>query len=323
MLKSAYIRYLNTGLRVLIALLCLWFLYREFFIKDNFNTLWNLFISTPVTFRTLTIIAVALVLVFVNWGLETFKWHMLIARVEPISWFKAFESVISGITFSLFTPNRIGEFAARIFYLESNHRIKGILISIIGSVSQLCITMIAGSFCFCYYLIVHQDLDNLEKTLLITAAVMTSTLILLFYFNMDILRTLLLKINRAKRTRIYLNVFSSYSAKELSKILTLSLVRYLTFSFQYFLLLQFFQISLSLFEGFVVISSIFFVLAIIPTIALAELGIRGAAAIYFLGSYSDNSLGILASSYGLWCINLALPAVLGLLFLPRINFFRK
>ncbi len=299
MLKSAYIRYLNTGLRVLIALLCLWFLYREFFIKDNFNTLWNLFISTPVTFRTLTIIAVALVLVFVNWGLETFKWHMLIARVEPISWFKAFESVISGITFSLFTPNRIGEFAARIFYLESNHRIKGILISIIGSVSQLCITMIAGSFCFCYYLIVHQDLDNLEKTLLITAAVMTSTLILLFYFNMDILRTLLLKINRAKRTRIYLNVFSSYSA------------------------LQFFQISLSLFEGFVVISSIFFVLAIIPTIALAELGIRGAAAIYFLGSYSDNSLGILASSYGLWCINLALPAVLGLLFLPRINFFRK
>lgn len=323
MLNSAYFRYLNTALKVLIALICLWFLYREFFKKDNFSTLWELFISTPVTFKSLAIIASALALVFVNWGLETFKWHMLIARVEPISWFKAFESVISGITFSLFTPNRIGEFAARIFYLETNHRIKGILISIIGSVSQLCITIIAGSFCFCYYLIVHQDLDNLEKTLLITAAVITSTIILLFYYNMDILRTILLKINRAKRTRMYLNVFSSYAASDLSKILTLSFARYLTFSFQYFLLLRFFNISISLAEGFVIISSIFFVLAIIPTIALAELGIRGAAAIYFLGSYSSNSLGIVASSYGLWCINLALPAVLGLLFLPQINFFRK
>jgi hypothetical protein len=97
----------------------------------------------------------------------------------------------------------------------------------------------------------------------------------------------------------------------------------MVFSTQYYLLFIVFDIPVDFLQSFMLTSSIFFVLAIIPTIAFAELGIRGATAIYFLSPYVSNELSILASSYALWCINLVLPAILGLLFIPQLNFFRK
>ena len=63
---------------------------------------------------------IALILVPVNWGIETFKWKYLIKKIEYISFSKAFKSILSGVTIGIFTPNRMGEFAGRIFYLESD-----------------------------------------------------------------------------------------------------------------------------------------------------------------------------------------------------------
>jgi hypothetical protein len=72
-------------------------------------------------------------------------------------------------------------------------------------------------------------------------------------------------------------------------------------------------------------------MAIIPTIALTELGIRGSVALYIFGLYSGqvlpvsgaNSLGIFAASTLLWTINLGIPALIGTIFVFRLQFFRK
>jgi hypothetical protein len=314
---------INILLRAIIAVVCCFYLYRELFVHHKFSQVWQQFISIELNTRSMLLLSLAALLVFVNWGIESAKWRLLLAKIEKVSAYTAFESVISGITISIFTPNRIGEFAARIFYLESNHRVRGILASIIGSVSQLCVTVVTGSFSFVFFLIRHQQFNSLEKAISLILAFLISTSVILFYYNMDVLRTLMIKIRRARKMRIYLNVFSFYRTSELNRIMMLSIIRYLVFSLQYFLLLRFFNINLPVAESFIIISGIFFVLAIIPTIALTELGIRGYTALYFLEPYSANSLGIIAASYGLWLINLVLPAMLGLLFLPKLKFFRK
>jgi hypothetical protein len=320
---------LNTALKIGVALLCLWFLYHEFFVKEKegrhygFPLLWDQFMQIEFTWSKYMMLFIAGMMVFLNWGLETTKWRLLIKRIEDMRWFKAFEAVISGITISIFTPNRVGEFAARIFYLKSNHRIKGILISVIGSISQLCVTLVVGSFCFTYFLLLHQQFNSIEKALIVTCPLLLSTFMILVYYNMDILRSLLLKLNKGRKTRIYLNVFTFYNAGQLTRVLFLSIVRFLVFSAQYYLLFLFFDIRVSVAESFMLSSSIFFVLALIPTIAFAELGIRGATALYFLSPYTANELSVLASSYALWCINLAIPALVGLFFIPQLNFFKK
>ncbi len=64
-------------------------------------------------------------------------------------------------------------------------------------------------------------------------------------------------------------------------------------------------------------------LAIIPTTALAELGIRGKMSLLLLGLISTNSVGIIATAAGIWLINLILPAIAGTLFILGIRIFRN
>ncbi len=67
----------------------------------------------------------------------------------------------------------------------------------------------------------------------------------------------------------------------------------------------------------------FWVMAIIPSVAIADLGVRGEAAIYFLSSFSTltNPIAILLSTTLLWIINLILPALIGCFFVFKMKLF--
>lgn len=73
---------------------------------------------------------------------------------------------------------------------------------------------------------------------------------------------------------------------------------------------------MTLAEAYWLISVLYLVMAIIPTIALAEIGIRGEVSKLLFGMISANTLGIVAATVSIWLINLILPAIAGsLLFL--------
>src|ERR1035437_8372325 len=91
-----------------------------------------------------TIILVIL-LMLVNWGIEVVKWRFLIGKIEKLSFFKAVQAVFTGSPISIITPNRIGEYFGRVFILEKASHIQGILITILGSMSQMLITILTGT----------------------------------------------------------------------------------------------------------------------------------------------------------------------------------
>jgi hypothetical protein len=62
-------------------------------------------------------------------------------------------------------------------------------------------------------------------------------------------------------------------------------------------------------------------MAIVPTIAIAEIGIRGETALYFFLAISTNSVGIISSTTMLWFVNLILPALLGCLFIYKMKIY--
>ena len=68
---------------------------------------------------------------------------------------------------------------------------------------------------------------------------------------------------------------------------------------------------------------LFLVLAIVPTVALAELGFRGKVSIQLFGLLSANTIGILATAAGIWIINLVIPAIAGSLLILGIRLFRN
>ena len=276
-------------------------------------------------------------LMFVNWSLEAYKWKYLIGKVEKVSFFNALQAVLTGISISSFIPNRAGEFFGRVFILKTASHIEGILITVVGSMSQLLITVIAGSVALLIFIpqyltgagFSHGYLYYSLFTLIITL----DLILVALFFKLSFLTTLKERIllNGLKRLRKFFRIFAFYHNREMATVILLSLARYLVFSTQFYLLLLLFDVRIPYLNGLVLIALIYFIMTIIPTIALTELGIRGSVALYIFGLYfgqllpvtGNSNMGVFAASTLLWIINLGIPAMIGTIFVFRLQFFRK
>jgi hypothetical protein len=70
-------------------------------------------------------------------------------------------------------------------------------------------------------------------------------------------------------------------------------------------------------------SLVFLALAVIPSITLVELGIRGEISLHLIGIFAGNNLGILLTSVSVWFINLIMPALAGSLLILSIKIFKQ
>ena len=109
----------------------------------------------------------------------------------------------------------------------------------------------------------------------------------------------------------------------LAKILLLSSIRYCVFLLQYIILFHFFNVQVAVIHIVPVMSLVFLALAVIPSIALIEVGLRGEVSLRLMGLFSINSLGIGLTSVTVWFINLIIPAIIGTLFLLNVKLLTK
>ena len=262
--------------------------------------------------------------VFVNWGLEARKWQLLMNVLQPISFITAFKSVLCGVTFSLNTPNRMGEYAGRILFVDEGKRIKAITLSVAGGMAQLIITMLMGCFGLGYLIFSSHNSENLMgiSTLWLRIFLYGSSfgtlVFIFFFFRLGWLIKLLQKLPYSDRFLKYLHVLETFDAKILLRLLSISLFRYIVFVLQYIFMLQLLQVEQNVWSGFWLITVMFWILAIIPSFAIAELGIRGTIA-KTLFYYSNNTIGILTVTSGIWFVNLFIPALLGSLLILGIK----
>jgi hypothetical protein len=277
------------------------------------------------------------VLMLLNWGLEALKWRYLVSKIENISFLLAFKAVLSGLTVSIFTPNRVGEYFGRVFLLKQSNPLKGILITILGSMAQLVVYVVIGSFCFVYYLSHYQGFDSFFggyfQSIGFTALVGLGVVMLAMFLNVNLFIRIGNRLMPRKwhKVKYYLRTFGLFSKRELIIVLAISFLRYCVFTFQYFFLLRLFGLALPTSQVFLGIAVIFFIMTAIPTFALAELGIRSTVALWVLGGIlsssgydaSAASLSIVSAASALWVINLGLPALIGGVFVRRLRFFKK
>lgn len=303
------------------------YLYRQIVYKKEIEEIEQGFASMFTSHTDYLALSLVLLLMLVNWGLEALKWKMLVERYERISFFTALEAIFTGVTVSIFTPNRVGEYAGRIFHLANADLIKVSLATFIGNIAQLLATFIFGLlgllFIFPKYFAAF-SIFSLTAWVALCALVIGGCLFsIVLFLNSRLLTAVIGKLRFLGRLRKYGRVFSAYSRRELITLLLLSFVRYGVFSFQYYLLLRIFEVSIPFYDAMAMIFSIFLIMAIIPTVSVAELGIRGSVSLYLFGILSGNSMGIVTTSFALWLINLAFPAVLGALFVFNLKLIRK
>ena len=251
----------------------------------------------------------------INWIIESFKWRFLINKIEEIKILTAIKAVFSGVTFSVFTPNRIGELAGRVFILKPENRVKAIFATGLSSFSQLLVTIVIGLFSLIVLISFYPEKarfipSEYIKYLPILSIILLSLLIY-FYFKIKLVVSFLAKFKFMAKVKEYILIIKKYSPIELFILLIFSSLRYSVFIIQFYFLLKFFLVEISFFNTFLGVSLMYLAMSAVPTFALSEIGVRGSVALIFIGIFSTQTAGILTASILLWVINLALPAIIG------------
>jgi len=319
-LKASSRKFISLLLKIVIALAAFFFIYKRLVFQNDSLTIWFNISSINIGVW-ITILG----LMLVNWFVEVTKWIILSQSIEPIGFSIAIKAILIGVTLSVFTPNRVGEVGGKILFMQPENRGKGLFLSMIGSLSQLLITIIFGLLGGMYYLKkytpFYKNITDTNVFLLELLVVSILIFLLVVFFRLSRLSKIILTYSFFRPLQKYVKGISELSFLLLLKILSLSFLRYLVFSYQYYLLLKVCGVSISYFSGLMMIALTFFSISLVPTIAISEIGVRGSAAVIFLGLLSTNTSGIVAASFLTWVVNIAIPAIVGVLFVFQVKLF--
>jgi hypothetical protein len=266
-------------------------------------------------------------LMLLNWGIEAVKWQMLVKPVQPQSFFEALATVLSGVSVAIITPARLGEFAGRIVRLKPELRFQGFVCSVTGSISQLSVTLLAGISAFPFLIFRYTDFMNQYPPflfyLLCFICLLSCLLILLFYFGLPVIEKRLLKYRLFKKSIKKLDVIKHYNFRTLLIILSLSILRYIIFTGQYFLMFHVLDLTVPLPDFLVLMNTVFLVSSFIPSFSLGEVFTRGSVLVWVFGLIFFPAEKLLTISFIIWLINLVLPGLAGYVFFTRARIFKQ
>ncbi len=314
-------RIVNIVIKAIIVLLLIWAIYAQVFQKEDAGLLWRNFLNHFHTQNLPWLIAVVL-LVPVNWGFETFKWQVLIKNFLKQSFWKSYKAILGGITISIFTPNRIGEYGGRILFVEAKYNWKAVVATLVGSLGQLLVLLSLGLIGTLYFVYEYVGEELYILQIIFFLGIVLVAVMVFGFFNIDLIVNLISRIPRSYKLRRYIrhvNILRKYSNKDLAHSLLYALLRYMTYSVQYFLMLRFFGIEVAFFAALAGIATIFFLQTSVPLPPVMGLLTRGQIALYVWGFFADNNADILGASFGLFIINLVVPALLGMMLIVKIN----
>ncbi len=305
---------LNYLLGGIISILLLWGIYLQVqkqLAKVDTEVLWQ---TGPGY-----LLGISLLLMPVNLGLEAWKWYLLAGSAQKLSYRQALGSYLAGIAFSIVTPNRIGEYPGRLLYLKRKNTFRLISVSLLGIVAQMLTLFIYGLLGLIYF---NLFFPNTVSIILLIACAICTIIIFIVYWRFETWSPLIERIKWLRKYHVYGKLLKRFTSKEQLTILIISIVRYSIYTAQYLILLQWMNVHMPLVQGFFMSALFFWVITIIPSVTLIELGERGQVSLYLFHHFSENTIGILGATVSVWCINLILPAIIGSILLFRMRLIR-
>jgi hypothetical protein len=260
--------------------------------------------------------ALLLLLAPANWSLEILKWRSLSPASIPLPfqvWVKVF---LAGMAAALFSPNRTGESIGRILSLPPQLRWPLGTSALLGSLAQLCVTLIGGVLAWEYW-VPNSVFPAYLMPFRWAMRLIGLCLLLFFLFRIPMaLRRFYRYAPKALKSQLK-HASKGIRQKNWLQGLGWAFARYLVFLLQWWIGLQALGIGLPFTVVLPAVAFIFFGNALLPSFAFTELASRGSLSILFLGNLGiAPGLALLVSSV-LWVVNLALPALPGFFFLLK------
>lgn len=274
-------------------------------------------------FEAVGVMTAVVLLMLVNWVTEACKWKYITRVLHPMSTWQAIEAVFCGLTWAVFTPNRIGEFGGRVMFLPNRKRIHGIFAMAVGSFGQNVITNTLGLIALIWFTFTYLHINIVISLSLSLAAVSFIILLLIFYFNIGWLVTLLNRIKFLRKYHRFFDIMDRYHTHELLNIMTFCLLRFFVFSFQYYLVIHLLIPDMPVFQMMMMVFILFFIQSALPSLDLFDIVVRNYTATTFFVYITNQNLAVMAAVSSIWFINLILPAILGSVFVLKLRFFER
>lgn len=267
----------------------------------------NLLSTSLFSFQSILIL---IFLTIINWFFEITKWKLLGSQVESLSFIEASEQSLASLSFSLLTPNRIGEYGAKALYFKKEERKKVMILNFIGNFHQLLVTLMLG---FIGLIIIEPFLrtnaTEFPINFVFILVILLAVSILILMFNKRFI---------SWRQKKWDNL-DFISRKLNSKVFLFSLIRYLIFSHQFYFLIQIFEVDMAYPSAMAGIASMYLISSIVPALSLFDFVLKGSVAVLIFGLFDISPSLILCITTLMWILNFAGPAIIGSYFVLRFK----
>jgi len=264
----------------------------------------------------------AVMLMPVNWLAETRKWTILIPSDENLSTARAFRAVCAGITVSLFTPNRVGEYGGRILFLSPKNHAQGIMSNLLGNAAQLLVIFAIGLPAAVIYFHGLPGEQPGWLTLMLVPALGATGLLAWAYFNISLIcywaTTLPIPMFLKEMLKKW-QLLQHCNKKQLSNVLYWALLRFTVYTLQYWFFLLYFGVRTEVLTAIAGIATLYLLQTSLPLPPLTGLLTRGNLAIQIWAPFYAEPSACLGATFGLWILNLIVPALFGTFSMFHVN----
>ncbi|WP_159471334.1 lysylphosphatidylglycerol synthase domain-containing protein [Dyadobacter sp. 3J3] len=261
------------------------------------------------------IISIILILVPVNWALESLKWQRLARKAVPVTFWEAFQGTLTGLAIGVAAPAQLGDTIGRVASLRSHDRLKAIGAALVSNGIQFYVSIIGGGIGL-LWVGEKLGLDPFSRT------VLNSLLIILIALALIIVSRRR-KLTGWKSEKVFLSkmlsyfqIIGQYSAEDLAIATLYGSLRYFVFLSQFVLVLSLFDFGLNYTDLSACTALIFLAKTLIPAVnVLGDLGLREFTALFVFKQYNLPAEQIIAATFLVWVINVLGPILIGIFLL--------
>lgn len=320
--KKRRTKIINLFTKIILVLLFIYIIYNQVFVNQDIDKLADEFMLSINNSNPLLLVLV-FVLMMINWSFEALKWKSLMSKFEDTSFLKAIQTILTGVTSGIITPAKVGEYFGRVLLVEPKNNWKAIWATFISSIAQNIATIFFGSIGLFFYLKKYYNIEGVILNSTFYLGIILVVVLVFIYFNLDLALKIIRRLGLQKIADKIVSkdekILDFVNRQILNKVLIFSILRYMVFALQYYILLIYFGVNGDVLVMFSAIATVFIIQSSIPLPPITNIFARGEIAILVFSHFTNNEIMILSSTFSLWLINLLIPAIIGLIIIFRIN----
>jgi hypothetical protein len=284
--------------KLLILGLASYLIYEKVWLQGEFQLLRQLaFLGS-----TDGLMLLCLVLLFggANWTMEIMKWKLLVSTRRPLAFEEAARQSLASLTVSLVTPNRLGEYGAKVAYYPKSERMHVLFFNFLGNMSQLAMTILFGVIGL-YAMRGLPDLElsklGRENYLFVLLGLLMVVSVLVFPFF--------------RRYKKWLVASNPLKGNDWAGLFGLSLLKYLAFSHQFYFMMLLFGAEPNYWVIMPTLFIVYLIASAIPGFLLFDWMVKGSVAVTLFGFAGLNELVVLSVTSLMWVMNFGIPSMIG------------